>query len=67
MLDPNGAPTLYRAEQIKGWHSYTRTDEGGMFPARPMGWQGLDLSRRLKLAWDVFTGKYDALDWRIYR
>ena len=67
MFDPNGAPTLYRAEQLKDWSTFTRTDESGLFPARPMGWQGFSLSRRFHLAWNVFTGKFDALDWRIYR
>jgi len=40
--------------------------DGRYLPARPMGYQyaGLrNLRNRLKLAWNVFTGKYDAFDW----
>jgi hypothetical protein len=32
-------------------------------PARCIGWRGFYLLRRLKLAWKVFKGEYDALDW----
>lgn len=31
--------------------------------ARPVGFQGIFFFRRLKVAWKVFTGKYDALKW----
>lgn len=37
----------------------------GWLPARPGSHQGrfFDLPARLKLAWRVFTGELDALDW----
>jgi hypothetical protein len=33
-------------------------------PARPWS-EGFDIFRRFKLAWGVFRGKYDALDWEL--
>jgi len=67
MTHGNGAPSLYTAQQLQAWTNYYRTDEGGLFPARPLGWQGLRLRHRLKLAWLVFTGQCDALSWKEYR
>lgn len=32
-------------------------------PARPMGYPGSNLRRRLVVAWKVFTGQYDAVHW----
>ncbi len=34
------------------------------FPARPLNYQFDSLWMRLKLAWGVLRGKYDALDWQ---
>lgn len=35
---------------------------GGKYvPARPLGWQSWHT--RIRLAWQVFTGKMDALEW----
>ena len=33
------------------------------FRARPAGYAGWLLGRRLRIAWRVFTGQYDALAW----
>lgn len=44
----------------------TQLPDGRWLPARPMGYQYYALRNflnRLKLAWGVFTGKYDAFDW----
>lgn len=62
-MDKNGAPSYYTAQQIKGWSASYRSDEGGYFPARPMGWQGMALRQRLRYAWLVFTGRCDVLSW----
>ena len=35
--------------------------DGHYYPARPMGVDSL--SNRFRLAWGIFTGKYDALKW----
>jgi hypothetical protein len=37
---------------------------GYWYAARPIGFQGLNLIDRIKIAWRVFTGKYDALLWK---
>ena len=36
---------------------------GRWVPARPLGFFGLMLGWRLKLAWRVFTGELDAVKW----
>jgi len=56
---------LYTASQIKNWESSTNkiTSNGKDYwlPARPLVmWT---LVYRLKLAYMVFIGKYDALNW----
>lgn len=38
--------------------------DGSWYPARPLGLVALCLHHRLRLAWRVFTGRYDAIDWR---
>jgi len=32
-------------------------------PAKPINYDGIDLFHRIKCAWLVFIGKYDALEW----
>jgi hypothetical protein len=58
-------PHLYYVPELVKWANTTQTchPEAGWIPARPLGFQGLSLKRRLKLAWGVFTGKYDAMYW----
>lgn len=41
----------------------TQISGGAYVPARPLGWQGWMLGKRLRLAWAVFCGRFDALDW----
>jgi len=59
------APNVYTTIKIKNWNvDEGRKDKYGQTyyqPARPVHWDSLII--RLKLALDVFTGKYDALDW----
>lgn len=38
--------------------------DGKWIPARPLGYYGLCLFRRFKLAWRVFTAKDDVLSWK---
>lgn len=56
-------PELYKAsfliEYDKNWAQ--REVNGKLIPARPLGVP--TLGRRIQLAWGVFTGRYDALDW----
>lgn len=45
-----------------GWYNDCQVEFGNQWvPARPQGWWSL--SSRFKLAWAVFTGRYDALRW----
>lgn len=60
-----GAPHLFQVsdlveltESMKQKHP-----EAGWIPLRPLTWPGIALCRRLKVAWGVFTGKYDAVFW----
>jgi hypothetical protein len=52
--DGNVMSTLRSVNTVKGqiW-----------VPCRPMSWPGLGLVTRIKLAFGVFIGRYDVLDW----
>lgn len=59
-------PTLYKVAKLKSpllEETTTERLDGRWVPARPMGLIGLCLLMRLRLAWGVFTGRYDAMDW----
>lgn len=58
----HGAPDLYTPEQLMTWPVGVEIN-GRYVAGRPLGWQGWSLKWRLKLAWGVFVGKYDALKW----
>lgn len=59
------APQSYTAEQIKRWDvmEKRRTEYGSEYwvPARPE--HIASLRKRITLAWRVFIGKCDALEW----
>jgi hypothetical protein len=59
------APNIYTPVQIKKWDvDEGRRDKFGQMyyqPSRPLHWDSIVI--RFKLAWNVFIGKYDALDW----
>jgi len=58
-------PRFYVADDIKYW-AVTRPNSLGFIKcARPMSWPGLNIKKRLKMAWWVFTGKGDVLMWEI--
>lgn len=57
------APNLYWAREIKEWSISTCGPLGIWHMYRPMGFQGVLLRRRIKLAWGVFIGRYDAVQW----
>jgi hypothetical protein len=56
------APNLWELEGlIKTANNVSTEIDGKWLPSRPLG---LDiLAHRVKLAWQVFTGKYDAVRW----
>ena len=58
-------PTIYTPESLVHNTKYTQAGlpDGRWVAARPMGWQGICLHKRLHAAWMVFTGKWDALRW----
>lgn len=61
-------PSLYSPEGLTRHASETstkvqRNGKDVWIPCRPLGWQGLRLGYRLKLAWGVFIAKYDVVDW----
>jgi hypothetical protein len=58
-----GVANVFTPEQIREWEMSTPNHAGQWVCARPVGWQGLCLLKRLKLAWGVFTGRYDVLKW----
>ena len=55
-------PNVCKAKEIYKTGSLTESN-GVWIPARPLGYQGLFIFKRLKAAYNVFIGKYDALDW----
>ena len=55
-------PCIRYADDIEKWDCATEID-GKWVCARPYGTEGIWFLWRLKLAWYVFTGKYDALAW----
>lgn len=61
----NKAPSLFSIPRhltvASGWASYESSDGKTWQPLRPLGFFGL--LNRLKLAWGVFVGKYDAVQW----
>lgn len=55
-------PCIRYADDIKQWDCDTEIN-GKWVLARVYCTSGIHLLWRLQLAWDVFTGKYDALAW----
>lgn len=61
----NGIPTLFEPEEIVHLVGSISREvrKGEWVPARPMGYRSLGFWHNFKLAWGVFTGKYDAIKW----
>ena len=59
-------PDVYRVRQIKIWDVSEQRKNGEYFPARPLPFYGCRLFENLKLAYLVFIGRYDILDWEDY-
>ena len=59
------SPMIYSAEQLSNWPVQTRSSDPAVVPkmVRPYGWQGVFLLHRIRLAWGVFVGRYDAIRW----
>ena len=61
------APQLIRVEELTKWDAFSSVPypdnpkQKMWVKARPIGY--FSLFSRLRLAWGVFTGKWDALEW----
>lgn len=53
--------SLIGADELKSWPASAEVARGRWALARPLGMGGF--WHRLRLAWGVFTGRYDALRW----
>ena len=55
-------PDIFSAEEIRTW-TITAASGGRWVLARPMGYRGIFLWRRIRAAWLVFLGYGDVLTW----
>lgn len=58
-------PRWYSADEIKHWDVRAQDNRGFWKLMRPMSHSGLNIAKRFKLAWWVFTGKGDVLMWEV--
>lgn len=58
-------PSIWTAQEIKEWDASVSmpNKNGNYIPARPLPFYGLRFFKNIKIAFAVFTGKYDALNW----
>ena len=59
-------PQVFSATEIKNWHIEEEYEKGKWRLARPCGFIGniRYFKVRFRIAWRVFTGRYDALNWQ---
>jgi len=53
----------YTPEQIKRWDTDTESESGRWVPLRSEGHRFDRISDRIRWAYGVLVGRYDALDW----
>ena len=61
-------PHTLSATELKNWHILEEYEPGRWRPARPCSykpsWHNFAMQwRRVKIAWDVFIGRRDAVHW----
>jgi hypothetical protein len=57
-------PIVYQASEIVNWHVSEEYAPGKWRPARCCGfWDIGQIKQQFKLAWAVFWGRYDVLNW----
>jgi len=58
-------PEIYTANTLRQWGEEVPKERNGNYyiPARPVGHNLYPVLHRLKVAWQVFIGKYDAVNW----
>lgn len=54
---------VFSAHEIATWPTSEEHEPGSWRPARNCPIHGLRLRERLRIAWRVFTGRYDAVMW----
>jgi len=54
---------VFTASEIATWHIAEEFEPGKWRPARSCPIYGWRFMERLRVAWRVFTGQYDALNW----
>ena len=54
-------PKVYKIKELENWDIFEEYN-GGWRPARPLHYS-INIFKRLIIAYKVFKGKYDALDW----
>jgi hypothetical protein len=58
-------PHLFKIEELIWWtrENSGQKPNGSYGPIRPLPLYGIGLRRRLKLAWRVFKGEVDVVEW----
>ncbi len=56
-------PNKHVADNLQSWSTHANVEDDKWVMGRPLGLQGLFIFTRIKLAWDVFRGRADALYW----
>ena len=57
-------PTIHTPSELQYWPVGEEYEPGHYRPARCLSWESSVFHpRRWKIAWRVFIGRYDALDW----
>lgn len=62
-------PKVHSPIEIKNWDCHSWSPDTSLenakvwVPVRSENLYGMYLIQRIKVAWGVFTGRYDALDW----
>ena len=56
-------PTIYNVDEFRSWNCQKEVNKGQWEMCRPLGLQGMFLRHRLRVAWKVFKGEFDAVKW----
>lgn len=57
-------PLVYTASEVVNWHVSEQDEKGKWRPARPCPfWSFRHIRQQFRIAWAVFIGELDALQW----
>lgn len=64
-MSEHGVPDFYTPESLARTTAEVACGlpDGRYVACRPLGWQGIQLRKRFRAAWLVFTGRADVLQW----